>query len=216
MYCIFSNFNPNTNSNYSDSSLSPSRQNRRRGDDRADKEEATDLDDSRDDDEEEGTDGVKHETTGHGSQDNDTAGPVVEMTSGWALIPLVGSNANAKTSTLCEMHGGTPFLPQSVNRSDIKSRKGLFHRAANMVGVELKSQLDVQLSTTASGNTHKDTYSISKSLPENICLPKIGVIAIGLFRKMYLAAQVSSTTYPTGECHDVLKHFIIILILYCV
>jgi len=124
--------------------------------------------------------------------------PVVEMCSGWCLVPLAGGK-DGRASHNIEMHGGTPFLPHAVESADVRKRTGVLNVMANTIGMKVKSKLEVAVDATPRRALHKDTFALSPDLPVNVVLPKSGVIAVALFRRLLLDQQCVSSTYASGR-----------------
>ena len=153
----------------------------------------TEVDESMDDQERDHDGGADDQE--EGMHEDGTYMPVVEMCSGWTIVPLVGTGAK---STIA-MHGGTPFLPFKVSRSDVRARKGLLHAMAGAVGYGVKSKIEVAVSTAAKGGTHRDTYAMSPLLPDNVVLPKSSVIAVALFRRLLIDQQCAASQRAAGR-----------------
>jgi hypothetical protein len=126
--------------------------------------------------------------------------PVVEMCSGWTLVPLGNNNQKRVQTHTVQMYGGTPFLPARVDKKKVVKRQGFFNKAKKLAGFGVKSMLTVSITAEPiNSQVGREHAALAQDLPLNIALPRSTMWAVGLYRRLLRAVQQSTTQATDGR-----------------
>jgi hypothetical protein len=133
-----------------------------------------DDDEDDDEDDEEGVDEAEKEEKNHKKNEEESVEAVVEMCTGWVLIPISATLRSGNKRIKLPMMGGTPFTTVSISESDIALRPGAWAAIQRGFGYKVQSILDVCITPIAPtvSNINKLNHAvggvsntISKAIP---------------------------------------------------
>jgi len=124
-------------------------------------------------------------TSGDGDDNDDYIAasahdPVVEMSTGWTLIPLSMKDGYKTDKNKYKVFGGTPYIPMGIRKKEVMSRKGVYNA---ILGAGKESIITCEV-TQDIRKLHSNALDLCEALPDNIVLPKGGIVAIALFRRL--------------------------------